>query len=203
MSRTEVEPNVCENRQKSQPGKKPVLICPGFHAAKLTEQFVQSVFDPADRSLGNFYPVVADVFCADPFAVFDWIVQSLGLPEVVTNPLLAIGFSGGVVGLSGALLRWQQAGGQVKKLIAIDGWGMPIVGLPVCRLSHDGFTHWSTLPIGAGKVNFYANPSVEHLQMWADPARVVGQAMTGWQMQSGAQTNAAEFIRRVLLGGYE
>ena len=194
MSRTEVEPNVFENR----PQKRPVLICPGFHSAKLTEQFVQSVFDPAG-SLDGFYPLVVEAFCADPIAVFDWMNRTLGLPGDVGEPLLAIGFSGGVVGITGALLQWQQQGGQVRKLIAIDGWGMPIVGLPVCRLSHDGFTHWSTLPIGAGKVNFYANPSVEHLQLWGAPDQVIGQAMTGWQMHGGMQTNAAEFIQQVLI----
>lgn len=91
--------------------------------------------------------------------------------------MVAIGFSAGVVGLVGALTIWQQQGGQIQRLFAMDGWGIPTIGLPVCRMSHDAFTHWSSVPLGMGNVNFYAEPSVEHLQMWANPAHV-----KGWQI---------------------
>jgi len=188
--------------------KPPVIICPGFHEASLTEQFVQSVFPssvlptgelpPRELLLQHLRPLVVAAFCADPLAVFDWMTQTLGSPEENPQPVVAIGFSGGVVGIAGALLLWQQQGGQVKKLIAIDGWGMPIVGLPACRLSHDYFTHWSSLPLGAGKVNFYADPPVDHLQMWRDPNRVSGQAASSWQRQNDLPVTASEFIRQML-----
>ena len=189
MSRTEAKPNVSM--------KRPVVICPGFHASELTEQFVQSVFSSSPAFSKAFRPLTTDVFCANPVAVFDWMVQTLSEPKTAA-PVLAIGFSGGVVGLTGALLLWQQQGGQVQKLIAIDGWGMPIAGLPVCRLSHDEFTHWSTLPLGAGKVNFYADPSVDHLQMWGRPSQVMGQTREDWQTGQSHRTSATQFIRWAL-----
>ena len=126
------------------------------------------------------------------------MTQTLRSPENAVPPVTAIGFSGGVVGIAGALLLWQQQGGRVQQLIAIDGWGMPLMGLPVCRLSHDYFTHWSSLPLGAGKINFYADPPVEHLQMWGDPDRVRGQITESWQRQNGQSVTAAEFIRQRL-----
>lgn len=179
---------------------QPVIICPGFHEAQLTEQFVRAVFLPPKESQpSSFRPLVVEALCADPLAVFDWMTQTLGSPEDRAQPVVAIGFSGGVVGIAGALLLWQQQGGQVEKLIAIDGWGMPIIGLPVCRLSHDYFTHWSSLPLGAGKVNFYADPPVDHLKMWGNPDQVRGQITASWQRQNGQPITASEFIRQTLV----
>ncbi len=179
--------------------EQPVIICPGFHKAQLTEQFVRSVFSSPDSSLSSgFRPLVVEAVCADPLAVFNWMTQTLRSPDQKTQPVVAIGFSGGVVGIVGALLLWQQQGGRVKKLIAIDGWGMPLMDLPACRLSHDYFTHWSSLPLGAGKVNFYADPPVDHLQMWGDPDRVKGQVTKSWQRQNDQPVTAAEFIRQML-----
>ncbi|MGB3296354.1 MAG: hypothetical protein WBB01_25490, partial [Phormidesmis sp.] len=117
-------------------GSLPVIIGPGFHAARLTNQMV--------RSLPDFtHPYIISALPADPFGVFDWLTQTLGSPQDSQSnplPLVAIGFSAGVVGLTGALTLWQQQGGTVAQFFALDGWGMPIVGLPVCRLSHDRFT---------------------------------------------------------------
>ena len=232
MSRTEVKPNVSENEPVERSGDKPpekpleklverrVLICPGFHPPALTAQFVRSVFGsgaagftPSSSSLDlvqqasnldscdRLCPLVVEAFCANPVAIFDWMSRTLGPPETV-DPILAVGFSGGVVGIAGALTLWQQQGGQVAKLIAIDGWGMPLFGLPVCRVSHDWFTHWSTLPLGAGKVNFYADPPVEHLQMWACPDQVLGQVEAVWQTRKAQQITVAEFVREVLAASF-
>lgn len=183
----------------------PIIICPGFHPEKLTAQFVQAIFSspilpPVASSKesrpGFAQPLVIDAFCADPIAVFNWMTKTLGSPHA-KDPVIAIGFSGGVVGLSGALTMWQQQGGKIARFIAIDGWGVPVLGVPVCRLSHDAFTHWSSLPLGAGEVNFYADPSVDHLQMWADPQTVRGLVTQGWQT-GGTNMSAAEFILQVL-----
>ena len=181
---------------ENQLEKRPVIICPGFHKPQLTEQFVQSVFSPS-QALDRFRPLVVEALCADPIAIFNWMTRSLG-PPAETQPVLAIGFSGGVVGITGALLLWQQQGGKVAKLIAIDGWGMPVVGLPVCRVSHDAFTHWSMLPLGAGDVNFYADPAVDHLQIWGEPERVAGNVMTGWHPQPIQTMSATAFVRQSL-----
>ncbi len=174
----------------------PVMVCPGFHEARLTAQWV--------RSLPPFVtPHVAKAFPANSLAVFDWLVQTTSWQSAAqpswVQPIVAVGFSAGVVGLAGALALWQQQGGKVAKFFALDGWGVPVVGLPVCRLSHDSFTHWSTLPLGAGKVNFYADPPVAHLQLWEAPQRVNGWQVSGWPHEAAKlPMTAAEFLRQQL-----
>ena len=178
----------------------PVVIGPGFHDRALTERFV--------RSLPPFVkPHVVKTFPADPIAVFRWLTRTFAAPQAVDEDaiaLVAIGFSAGVVGLAGALALWQQQGGQVARFFAVDGWGVPIVGLPVCRLSHDYFTHWSSLPLGAGPVNFYADPSVEHLEMWGSAERVNGKQVSEQAIGLGEESmTAAEFFARAAQIGME
>ena len=171
----------------------PVIVGPGFHDRALTDRFV--------RSLPPFVrPHVVEAFPANPIAVFRWLTQTFGAPQSVSESaipttLVSIGFSAGVVGLAGALTLWQQQGGQVARFFAVDGWGVPIVGLPAYRLSHDYFTHWSSLPLGSGQVNFYADPPVEHLKMWGSAERVQGKQMStlGEEFMT-----ASEFLRRQL-----
>ncbi len=178
----------------------PVVIVPGFHARSLTEQFV--------RSLPPFVqPCVVEAFPADPIAIFRWLTKTFGSPQPNAPSrnqpdLIAIGFSAGVVGLVGALSQWQQQGGSVARLFAIDGWGVPIVGLPVCRLSHDYFTHWSSLLLGGGAVNFYADPPVAHLELWGAAEQVIGRKVIERskrpELDEGSMT-AAEFLRQQLI----
>lgn len=166
-----------------------VVVCPGFHDPDLTVAFV--------RSLPTFVrPYVIDAFPANPMEVLSQMIQMLGAPsEEVAAPLVAIGFSGGVVGLAGALVLWQQQGGHVARFFAVDGWGVPLMGLPACRLSHDAFTHWSSLPLGAGDVNFYAEPPVDHLKMWGASEQVKGLQVKGMSHQA---MTASDFLRRQL-----
>ena len=52
---------------------------------------------------------------------------------------------------------------------------MPLTGnFPIYRVSHDYFTHWSSGLLGAGYKGFYADPEVEHLDLWRSPANVYG-----------------------------
>ncbi|MGD1898093.1 MAG: hypothetical protein ACFB16_14205 [Phormidesmis sp.] len=173
----------------------PVVIVPGFHALELTDQWV--------RSLPSFIrPILCDAFPASVPAVYEWLRSHCDYAAKETRksaiPLVGIGFSAGVVGLSGALTLWNQQHRNVNRLIAVDGWGVPVVGLPVTRMSHDRFTHASSLPLGAGDVNFYADPAVPHLQLWGEPASAVGLEVKGWQMGHGVSMTAAEFLRRSL-----
>lgn len=171
------------------PSKLPVYVCPGFHDAALTDQWV--------RSLPPFtQPHIFSAFCADPLAVHRWLSQQAN----ATDPIVAVGFSAGVVGMAGALALWQQQGKQVARFFAVDGWGVPLVGLPVCRLSHDKFTHWSSLPLGAGKVNFYADPPVSHLAMWSSAQRVEGWQVDDWEngKSRGIAVTSGEFLAHQL-----
>lgn len=172
--------------------KLPIIIVPGFHNAVLTDRLV--------RSLPSFvHPMVAQSHPTSPLSIYDWM-QGHFSPDSQesTIPLVGISFSAGTVGIAGALALWQQQGGRVSRLIAVDGWGVPILGVPVTRLSHDKFTHVSSLPFGAGDVNFYANPAVAHLDLWSSPESVIGQAVQSWQLAPGTTMSAADFLRRSL-----
>ncbi len=119
-------------------------------------------------------------------------------------PLILIAYSAGVVGAIGVAWAWQLQGWQIKTLIAIDGWGMPMSGdFPIYRVSHDYFTHWSWGVMGSGDESFYAYLPVEHLEIWRSL-----QTITGWWLHknsSGVETvspaTAREFIAQILEGG--
>lgn len=117
------------------------------------------------------------------------------------QPTIWLAFSAGVVGAIGAAWGWQLAGGQVRTFIALDGWGVPLYGsFPIHRLSHDRFTHWSSALLGAGSDSFYADPAVEHLDLWRSPATVRGWWIpaTMGRSQARTRTTAAVFLRQML-----
>ncbi|MEL6814865.1 MAG: hypothetical protein AAFP03_08625 [Cyanobacteria bacterium J06598_3] len=186
----------------AQTVKLPVIVCQGFHDSALTKQFV--------RSLPVFIePYIVDVTTVSPFAVYQWLQQTFGHREDGFQlPLVGIGFSAGVVGLAGALAMWRAQGGNVARLIAVDGWGVPVLGVPMARLSHDRFTHLSTLPLDvvgellgdASKVNFYADPAVEHLDLWGDSTAANGWSVERWQLDKkvGVPMSASDFVRQLL-----
>jgi hypothetical protein len=188
-----------------------VMICPGVHSPELTQGFL--------AGLGK--PIAAlRVFPAERFPAYSafhvltfWDQQDLGW----RSPLVIIGFSAGVVGAAGAAQVLQGIGGQVKALIAIDGWGVPLWSqfpwghFPVHRLSHDRFTHLSSKLLDqplTNPIDFYAEPSVPHLDLWRSP-----QTVTGWtnadlastpMTQSGTcerqyATTAAQFLQNLLI----
>lgn len=151
-----------------------LIICPGVHSNSLTESFLKEMNLQKREKLLIFpsekYPPYS------PLAVFAFLQQSLESPTP-DQPLLIIAFSAGVVGAMGAATLWQGVGGRIVALIALDGWGVPVVsGFPVYRLSHDYFTHWSSGLLGKGAESFYAEPPVLHLKLWQHPNKV-----TGWQ----------------------
>ncbi|MEL6937912.1 MAG: hypothetical protein AAFO84_01830 [Cyanobacteria bacterium J06598_1] len=171
----------------------PVVIVPGFHDAALTRQWV--------RSLPSFVrPLIIDAYPTSPLAVYEWLQAHFSSdPNEPAAPIVGIAFSAGVIGLAGGLVLFNQSsGGSAKRLIAVDGFGVPVVGVPVTRISHDRFTHASSLPLGAGDVNFYADPAVDHLQLWGAPEAASGLEVQGWNLDQGVPMTAAEFLRRVL-----
>ena len=151
----------------------PVIVCPGIHATELTDRFVQAL-----------QPIVQQEFIVLParqyptysaLAVYQWLVQQ---QLSISEPLTFVCFSAGVVGGFGAALAWRVQGGKIHRFVAIDGWGMPLIAnFPIYRVSHDYFTHWSSAILWTGQSGFYADPPVEHLEIWRSP-----EACYGWQV---------------------
>ncbi|MGG6294413.1 hypothetical protein ACQ4M4_08320 [Leptolyngbya sp. AN02str] len=156
-----------------------IVICPGIHSHEATQQFLaalESCFQAHRLCImpDRFFPGFAfPVFSG--WHVFQHIEHTLGTPAHTPGSLLFLGFSAGVVGALGAAHLWQSMGGRVAAFIAIDGWGVPLWGnFPIHRLSHDHFTQWSSALMGAGDSAFYAEPSVEHLELWRSPQIATG-----------------------------
>jgi len=133
-----------------------------------------------------------------PLAVLAFLQRSLPSPPEAA-PLRLIAFSAGVVGAMGAAHLWQSQGGRIQWVMALDGWGVPAwASFPVYRLSHDGFTHWSSMPLGGSSLAFYADPPVEHLDLWRSPQQAVGWCSHVCGLSS--RTTAAMFMQEILTG---
>jgi hypothetical protein len=152
-----------------------LVICPGIHSPQLTEDFIAGL----GTSLSHCLVVPTDSYPAySALHILKFLADVLG--EAPHPPLLFIAFSAGVVGGIGAAQRWQRSGSQVKAFIAVDGWGVPLLGdFPIHRLSHDSFTHWSSIDWGKSQDSFYAEPGVKHLQLWQSP-----QTVAGWRVSA-------------------
>lgn len=173
----------------------PLIVLPGVHCQQFTREFL-AVVQPLlpDRHIDIFPTDRNPAYCSVSILGFLW-----DRITIRSTPIMVIAFSAGVAGAIPALNLWQLQGGKVAGLLAIDGWGVPAVGdFPIYRLSHDYFTHWSSALLGAGEVSFYANPPVEHLEMWRSP-----NTCRGWQVTSPnsprTSTTALEFIIKILL----
>lgn len=186
-----------------------ILICPGIHSPAITQSFVQELElllsnNSTSNISGNlliFPPQGYKTLSALHILLF--LQECYGRPQRAL-PLVFIGFSAGSVGAIGAAWGWQMLGGCVKAVIAIDAWGVPLIGnFPIHRLSHDRFTHDTALSLRQEE-SFYADPAVDHLDMWRSPATV-----TGWvtnsakaQVTRSRYLSAAEFLH-ILLKQYQ
>ncbi|MBM0742914.1 hypothetical protein JOY44_15080 [Phormidium sp. CLA17] len=178
-----------------------VVVCPGIHEPELTNSFIQSLAGAIDISTLQLLVFPSDRYPAySGLDILRWLHEQLnqpGLEQSLRPPIALIAFSAGVVGAIATAQGWQTLGGTIQVLIALDGWGMPLWGnFPIHRLSHDHFTHWSSALLGAGESSFYAEPAVEHLELWRSPHRV-----RGWQHPFKGQptrTTAASFIATLL-----
>ncbi|MEM7771202.1 MAG: hypothetical protein AAF327_11925 [Cyanobacteria bacterium P01_A01_bin.37] len=191
-----------------------VILCPGIHHERLTQNFLEqmspALSDPVVFST-NQYPAYS------AWHLIQCLETSLD-PQQLETPILFIGFSAGVVAAIATAWYWQLKGRSVKALIALDGWGIPLRGtFPIHRMSHDLFTHWSST-IGETRSDcFYAEPSVDHLDLWRSPASTQGQWVKTSSEQSSSwlgtcrsamqshdgqathrQTTAAEFLMMLL-----
>ncbi|MDB9315242.1 hypothetical protein PN462_19160 [Spirulina sp. CS-785/01] len=165
-----------------------LLLCPGFHEEALTQSFLQEMgFLNAPNVL------VFPTHTHPPYAggeIYRFLQEKRSHSS---QSVAVIAFSAGVVGGMRAAIQAQNAGLEINAFFALDGWGVPQLGnFPLYRLSHDHFTHWSSALLGEGKEGFYADPPVEHLQLWATPRKVRGW----WEQGNGLRSLccAADFI---------
>lgn len=187
-----------------------VVICPGMNDAGLTQSFLANAgITPQDCLIfpTDCYPAYSTVhllnYLRHQFS--NPLHANRSLTSVTHIPLTFLAFSAGVVAALGAAWVWRALGGQVSALIALDGWGVPLVGdFPIYRLSHDRFTHWSSALLGMGQESFYAEPAVPHLELWRSPHTTQGYhvgspvlPMLDGQMAM-TRTTAAEFVRLLL-----
>ena len=156
-----------------------VIICPGFHLPQLTENFIQEIKNSTVAPNWLTFPTTK----YSPYSaidVYQWLKRQQLSSPIKTQPLHFVAFSAGVVGAIGAAWAWQLQGGKIQSFIAVDGWGVPLVGnFPIYRISHDYFTHWTSAILGTGQESFYADPAVEHLELWRSPV-----ACWGWRIIS-------------------
>ncbi|NJK99545.1 MAG: hypothetical protein HC910_02895 [Spirulinaceae cyanobacterium SM2_1_0] len=170
-----------------------LVLCSGYHPAAFTGEFVRGLGLAPQRLM--IFPT-EEQSPHSGSALYDCLCDRLALPAQAP-PLLFIAFSAGVVAAVAGSQLWQQRGGRVAALIAVDGWGVPDLGAtPLYRLSHDHFTHWSSALLGAGAAGFWAEPAVEHLQLWRSPQTISGwcEWRPGWRSRS----TAADFLRQLL-----
>lgn len=169
-----------------------IIICPGFHHPQLTEDFITAM--GLSQAGLNFLVIPKSIRPDDFTAIQQWLSQKLNS----NAGLFFIGFSAGVVGAIAAAIAWQQTGGTIQGLIAIDGWGVPLFGsFPIYRVSHDKFTHHTSQLLGRGRQNFYCSPDVSHLDLWRSPDSAWGW----WEIKIGCRVrcSAAIMINEVLI----
>jgi hypothetical protein len=196
-----------------------IICCPGIHPPEFTQDFISGCqIHSSDTSPNEFssfrvctHSLFSDssnqndsgnilIFPATGVSVLsgsdilEFLQVHLGGKKA--TPLIFIGFSAGVVGAIAAAWGWQLQGGHVQAFIAIDGWGVPLFGdFSIHRMSHDYFTHWSSTWPFSGQDNFYADPPVDHLDLWRKP-----HAVKGWRISSGSTEylSATEYLHILL-----
>lgn len=191
------------NSERSHPNA--VIICPGIHHPQLTQDFLEGLQRGANSNLSTRWTEQLLIFPAQDYPAYSaaHLLEFLrSHTDLLKAQIVFISFSAGVAGAIAAAWGWQLLGGKVKAFIALDGWGVPLYGnFPIYRLSHDYFTHWSSALLGVGEDSFYADPSVEHLDLWQLP-----DICQGWWIHSSGVgnleqrtfTTAADFVTQLL-----
>ncbi|NJR40591.1 MAG: hypothetical protein HC781_19360 [Leptolyngbyaceae cyanobacterium CSU_1_4] len=190
-----------------------VIICPGVHPPELTQDFLDGIGKLLNlKQVYVFptrqFPAYSALHLLNFLSTQAW-AQGSQLQHCTLRSLVLIGFSAGVVGAMGAAQVLPSLGVQVKALIALDGWGVPLLGnFPIHRVSHDRFTDWSSTLWGRSDASFYADPAVAHLDLWRSPQTVSGWTNQALDSASTARssygetqypTTAAQFLKHLLL----
>ena len=174
---------------------KEIAIIPGIHSATLTSSFIEGMQNVFEER--NYLILPTEQYAPyNARAIEQWLKQYYPSPQDAPS-LSFISFSAGFVGSIIAANKWQLQGGKIDSFIAFDGWGMLLVGnFPIYRVSHDRFTHYTSAILGGGKQGFFANPEVEHLEIWRSP-----NTCWGWQIiSSGLKTRCllSNYLQNVL-----
>lgn len=163
-----------------------LLIYPGIHCPTLTKTFYNHLQAALPIPIQNCWIVPAGMGVLCGLQGLTTVLADSPSPPpdnisrlAAIGPLSVIAFSGGVVGASQMIPRWQMLGGTINCLIALDGWGVPLYGsFPIVRLSHDWFTCWSSGYLSESHTqHFYAEPTVEHLHLWEQAHTVRGWSL--------------------------
>ncbi|MEW6495133.1 MAG: hypothetical protein AB1589_21835 [Cyanobacteriota bacterium] len=181
-----------------------VIICPGIHEPQLTQNFLEGLRRYETDNLSSHWTYKVLIFPIEDYPAYSTIhiLEFLQRHVEQRTPIILISFSAGVAGAIGAAFGWQMLGGKVRAFFAFDGWGVPLyASFPIHRLSHDYFTYWSSALLGAGEDSFYADPAIEHLDLWRSPDRCQGwwirRTVVG-QSEQRNQTTAAQFVNQLL-----
>lgn len=181
-----------------------VMICPGTHDPQLTQDFLNALQRGELDDISSPWIQNVLIFPSQDYPAYSaaHIVDYLQRHTQKTIPVIFICFSAGVAGAIGAAWAWELLGGTVKAFIAFDGWGVPLYGkFPIHRISHDYFTHWSSALLGGGEDSFYADPAIEHLDLWRSPDRCNGwwvhQTVTD-KCEQRSYTTAMQFVHQLL-----
>lgn len=181
-----------------------VIICPGIHHPQLTQNFLQGLRRSETDNFSNHWTHKVLIFPIEDYPAYSTIhvLEFLQRHVAQRTPIIFISFSAGVAGAIGAAFGWQMLGGKVRAFFAFDGWGVPLYGsFPIHRLSHDYFTYWSSALLGAGEDSFYADPAIEHLDLWRSPDRCQGwwiRHTAGGKSEQRTHTTAAQFVNQLL-----
>ena len=182
-----------------------VIICPGIHHPQLTQDFLEGLQRGEQGKPSSCWIEKVLIFPTQDYPAYSavHILEFLQRhSDLLKTPVVFISFSAGVAGAIGAAYGWQLLGRKVKAFIAFDGWGVPLyANFPIHRLSHDYFTHWSSALLGAGEDSFYADPALEHLDLWRVP-----DLCQGWWVSPTATglpeqrtfTTVAQFMTQLL-----
>ncbi|MBD2112704.1 MULTISPECIES: hypothetical protein [Cyanophyceae] len=193
-----------------------LLICGGIHPPSYTGQILATI--AKDEALSQYSQVVyaprSTLGVLSPFALRQALEARVELSNELTGasslttprnnldhtlpegapPALVIwAFSAGCVGAAALATHWHRYQGPVLALLMADGWGVPRdPKVPTYRLSHDRTTHNTSRCLGAGDVDFYADPAVPHLHLWQHPQSVVGWATAPGKAKESL--TAADFL---------
>ncbi|WPF88385.1 hypothetical protein WEU38_16465 [Cyanobacterium aponinum AL20118] len=163
-----------------------IVIIGGFHNLEITTNFINYLYSQIKAIKDLKYIIIPTdkVQPLDGLSAYNFLSNYLVNQSCFPCPIIVISFSAGVVGAIILGKLWKARNGEVLCLLAFDGWGVPLIAdFPCYRVSHDHFTHFSSLLLGGEESSFYAQPMVNHLELWRSPLEIQGR----WQMKLGVE----------------